>query len=338
MIDKREQGVLHPNKLINLFVKLLLLALILRQNISSETLAADTASHENNEQVHHVFILSSSDGVHYASIIKNITDGLNLSTAKFSVSTVIPEKNIENIDHKNDLIIGIGHDGMSIADKNYPAVKKLFISTDPHKYQLDKNKNKDDAILYMTQPYCRQIKLIKYFTPDWRTISILNSQEKPVDTATIRRCANRYYIRTYIVSTNVEENLTNKIKHALSHSDVLLALPDSTIYNKKNIKNILLTSYRYRKPVIGFSENFVNAGALASINSSTEQIAHSAVKLIEQYFDSDHRFIKQVNYPDDFDININKQVSRALNITIPDIDKLKDNIEQVESNRSGKSQ
>lgn len=227
---------------------------------------------------------------------------------------------------------------MKSADKHYPESNKLFISTDPNTYRLDTNKNKNDAVLYMTQEYCRQIRFIKLLDTQWKTISILHSQEKHIDSKTIQKCANKYDIKLYTVSTTAKENLTVKIKHALHHSDVLLALPDSNIYNSKTVKNILLTSYRYRKPVIAFSKNFVNAGALASIHSNTEQIAQSASKLVEQYFDSGKRFIKAINYPDAFDININRQVFRALDLSAPDIDELKQALGQPEPDKTGELQ
>jgi ABC-type uncharacterized transport system substrate-binding protein len=141
-------------------------------------------------------------------------------------------------------------------------------------------------------------------------------------------------MKIYIVSTTDKDNLTDKIKHALHHSDVLLALPDSNIYNSKTVKNILLTSYRYRKPVIAFSKNFVNAGALAAIYSDTENIAMSAGKLIEQYLYSTTS-IERVNYPDAFDISINRQVFRALDIPLPDIDTIKMTLQQKETDTSG---
>ena len=336
MIRISEQGALQLNKLINLFSCILLFVAILPQNIYAETQSNNTAL-QKTPLTHNVFILSSSDNSHHISIVDNILNDSNLKNENIIVSVVPPDNKIDTIDHTTDIIIAIGRDGMISADKEYPDTKKLFISTDPHRYRLDKDINKNDAILYMTQPFCRQIGFIKHLNQDWKTISILNSQNKPVNAKTIQQCANSFDIKAYIVSTTVKENLTNKIKHALNHSDVLLAHPDSTIYNRKNIKNILLTSYRYRKPVIGFSENFVTAGALASINSDTEQIAKSAIKLIAQYFSAGNRFSNQVNYPLDFDININRQVSRALNITIPDIDILKSDTMQEGKRKKGES-
>lgn len=338
MMSISEQGVLFLNKLINLFTRILLITVSLSPLITTETLAADTYSSEEEKSSHHVYIISSTNSSHHTDIIQKIANNLKLKDDNISVSNITPEEKIEDINSKTDIIIGIGKNGMISAEKNYPKINKLFIATDPHKYRLDKNKNKHDSILYMIQPYCRQMGLIKYFNPNWKTISILNNQTKPVDTIFIQRCANKLDIKTYIVSTSVEDNLTNKLKHALTHSDVLLATPDSSIYNRKNIKNILLTSYRYRKPVIGFSKNFADAGAIASISSNTEQIAQSALKLIEQYFESDNQFTNQINYPVEFDININRQVCRALNIPVPDINILKGAIEQIETNKIGDSQ
>ncbi len=327
-MNKTGQGVLQQSKLIHLLIHiLLLLTFFLTHSISAETLAEKKPPQEKNRQKHHVFIIFSPDNTLHSNITQKLSDNLSLKRSDIIISKVTPEEKIKTVDSNTDIIIGIGDAGIQSAEKHYPKTKKLFIATAPNRYRLDKNKNKKDAILYMTQSYCRQIEFIKLLNTHWKTISILNSQKNPVDSSFIQQCANNYDINIYTVNTTLEENLTNKIKNALSHSDVLLALPDNNIYNSKTVKNILLTSYRHRKPVIAFSKNFVTAGALASVHSNTEQIAQSASKLIEQYFDSDKQFIKPINHPDAFDININRQVFRALDLSIPDMDKLKQSLQ-----------
>ena len=189
----------------------------------------------------------------------------------------------------------------------------------------------------MTQSYCRQLQFIKLINSDWKIISLFNSQKKPVDTKVIKQCAKKHSLKIYTVNTSTEDNMTANIKTALNNSDVLLALPDKSIYNSNTVKNILLTSYRYKKPVIAFSRNFVNAGALASIHSSVEQVAQSASILIEQYYNLDQRFEKTVNHPQLFDISINKQVFRALDLTPPDINKIKNILVQKKTNKADES-
>ena len=339
-MNKTEQGVLHQSKLLHLLIHILLFSTFcLTPPASAETLATNTAPHEKNRQKHHLFVIYSPDNTLHANIIQKLSENLKLKHPDIIITEVTPEEKIKTVNSNTDLIIGIGHTGMQNADKHYPKTKKLFISTDPNKYKLDTKKNKKDAILYMAQPYCRQIRFIKSLNKQWKTIGFLNSREKPIDANTIQQCAKEHDLETYIVQTTDDEYLKDHIKDVLNHSDILLALPDKNIYNSKSIKNILLTSYRHRKPVIAFSRNFSEAGALASIYSSTEQIAQSASDLVEQYFKSGQQFKKSVNYPQAFDVSINRQVFRALDLSIPDdIDKLKQTLEYSETDKSGKLQ
>ncbi len=338
-MNKTEQGVLHQSKLIHLLIHILLfLTFCLILPASAETLVADTQPHEKNTQKHHVFVIYSPDNTLHANIIQKLSENLKRKRPDIIISEVTPEEKIKTINNNTDLIIGIGNAGMQSADKHYPKTKKLFIATDPNKYRLDTKKNKNDAILYMAQPYCRQIPFIKLLNRQWKTIGLLNSREKPIDTNTIQQCAKKYDLETYIENTTSNDGLKDNIKDVLNHSDILLALPDKNIYNSKTVKNILLTSYRHRKPVIAFSKNFADAGALASIYSSTEQIAQSASNLIGQYFESGQRFKKSVNYPQAFDISINRQVFRALDLSIPDLDELKQTLKYLETEKAGKLQ
>ena len=329
-MNRTEQGVVYRCKLIHLLIHILLFfTFCLTLPASAETLTANTTQQEKNKQKHHVFIIYSPDNALHSDIIQQLSENLKRKRSDLTISEVSPEEKIQTVNSKIDLIIGIGQAGMYSANEHYPKTKKLFISTDPNKYKLDKKKNKKDAILYMAQPYCRQLRFIKLINNKWKTIGLLNSREKPINTKTIQQCAKKYHLKTYFAETITNEDLKNNINEVLNHSDIVLALPDKNIYNSQSVKNILLTSYRHRKPVIAFSENFVNAGALAAIFSSTEQISNSASGLVEQYFESGQRFKKSINYPQEFDININRQVFRALDLSIPDLDDLKHDLEHL---------
>jgi len=320
-MNETEQGVLAQSKLMHLLVHLLLLsALLLTHEVFAQPQAESNPTHDRAVQKHHAYIIYSLDNKLHSNIVRQLSDNIRKKRPDIIVSQITPKEKTTISDPATDIIIGIGRAGMQSAVENYPRTKKLFITTDPNKYRLKTGRG--NAMLYMTQPYCRQINFIRLLNSHWRTISILSSEKKPVSTKPVQQCANKYDFKIYTVNTTVEDNLTNKIKQALRNSDVLLALPDSSIYNSRTVKNILLTSYRYRRPVIAFSKNFVNAGALASIHSDTRQIANSASNIIEQYFDAGSHFKTTINYPEHFDININRQVFRALDIPLPAIETL----------------
>lgn len=317
------QGVLQRKKLTHWLTHTVLAFTLSYTSLTFSGVAAkEDQLQTTSSQKHHVLIVYSPDSTLHTNIIDSLTEELKPHHSEFDITKTTPNKIAETKNYNYDLVVAMGPMGMKSAETDFPYTKKLFISTDPNKYQLHPDKNKNDSILYMAQPYCRQMQFIKLINPQWKTISILNSAIKPVNSAAIIQCANVYDLNLYSVNTS-KNDLTKKLKHALNNSDVLLALPDNSIYNKKTVKNILLTSYRYRKPVIAFSNNFVNAGALASINSDTKQIAQSTGKMIKQFFNSGFHFKDSVNYPDSFNINLNKQVFMALDISLPDIKKIK---------------
>lgn len=335
-MNDTERGVLQQSKLLRLCIHLLMLsAFCLTSPVSAETSPAGTPPHETNTQKHHAFIIYSEDDTLQSNIIKKLSDDLNFRRPGLVISKLTPDKKITAINSDTDIIIAIGPTGMQSANKHYPEARKLFISTDPEKFKLDTNTNKNDAILYMTQSYCKQMQFIKLINQNWKVIGILDSQKKPINTNNIQECARNYDLETFIVNTTADENMTGDIKKALSYSDVLLALPNKSIYNSSTIKNILLTSYRFRKPIIAFSQNFADAGALASIHSSIEQVGQSASSLVDQYYKLDHQFKNSVNHPQSFDISINRQVFRALDLSLPDIDALRQTLQQTEPDKSG---
>lgn len=326
----------NKNKLTNILARLLLLTLLCLPNSAcSEPLIKETHAAEKITEKNHVFIIYSPDSTLQSSIIQKLSDNLRLKRPDLVISKTSPENIISTVNNSTDIIIGIGSEGMKNANEHYPKTSKLFISTDPEKFSLDKNHNKNDAILYMTQSYCRQIQFIKLINDDWKVISLLNSQKKPMASKNIKKCAKKFGIKTYTVNTSAEDNMTANVKKALDNSDLLLALPDKSIYNSNTVKNILLTSYRHRKPVIAFSRNFVNAGALASLHSSIEQVAQNASNLINQYYELNQRFDKSIHYPQSFDVSINRQVFRALDLPPPDIGNLKRTLEQHEPDDPG---
>jgi ABC-type uncharacterized transport system substrate-binding protein len=321
---KTEQGVLHHGELPNLLVHLLLLLIFfLPFKIYAETDATSIDMANTDERkVFHIALMYLPESTLQSEIADKLTRRFKHDQSNIHISTIADYGSSRAENTVPDLIVAIGLDNIQNAIAHYSQIDKLLIASDPGDYSQINNNGAENAVLYMTQPYCRQIQFIRLINDQWRKVSYFSDQNKPVDDQQLKQCALKYNLDTYRVNVSDTNRLTDHIKNALRHSDLILALPDKDIYNSKTVKNILLTSYRYRKPVIAFSESFVNAGALASIHSNTAQISESAGDLVEQYITSDRKFIHTVNYPKSFEIDINSQVFRALDLNIPDIDRI----------------
>lgn len=97
-------------------------------------------------------------------------------------------------------------------------------------------------------------------------------------------------------------------------AEVLLALPDSTVYNPENIRNILLSTYRRKQGVIGFSADMVKVGALASTYSEIEDINTQVAELAAGFAASGR--LPPPQFPRYFRTAINEGVARSLDVDV----------------------
>ena len=125
------------------------------------------------------------------------------------------------------------------------------------------------------------------------------------------------------LSFNIKPFLTSldslgfKINDMAKSSDVLLAFSDAIIYNPTTLPQILLTSYRYRTPVIGFSKGFVKAGAVAGVVSNLNQLATQLSETLLDFDDGQSIVSSGTIYPKYFDVISNRRVANSLNLRFP---------------------
>ncbi|MBA34575.1 MAG: hypothetical protein CMI14_03980, partial [Oleispira sp.] len=123
-------------------------------------------------------------------------------------------------------------------------------------------------------------------------------------------------------------NLNVALFDVLKDSDVLLGVYDKRIYNSENIKNILITSYRQQKVLVGPSKAYLKAGSFISTYSNLSHIAERLTDIISIY-DSEGRWLDE-GYNPYYEIVLNSQVGNSLNILLPDLNLLTKKMKGVE--------
>jgi hypothetical protein len=108
----------------------------------------------------------------------------------------------------------------------------------------------------------------------------------------------------------------NRVLNQIAQTDVLLALPDSTVYSTESIRNILLSTYRHKQGVIGFSSDMVKAGALASTYSEIEDIDAQVAEIASAYVAGGE--LAPPQFPRYFRTIVNEGVARSLELTVGD--------------------
>ena len=116
-----------------------------------------------------------------------------------------------------------------------------------------------------------------------------------------------------VLQAGPEDNMGDLLSR-IGRSEVLLALPDSAIYNPENIRNILLSTYRRKQAVIGFSSDMVKVGALATTYSEIEDINAQVAEMAAAFVASGA--LPAPQFPHYFRTAINEGVARSLDIAV----------------------
>ena len=169
-------------------------------------------------------------------------------------------------------------------------------------------------VLYLDQPFARQLDLLKIALPQARRVGVLLGPESaPVQGALTGMMRNRG-LELVVGQAETGAALFSGLRAAIDDVDVLLAVPDAQVFNSTTITNILVTTYRMRVPVIAFSAAYVRAGALLSLYSTPVQIGTQAAGLARNLYFSGE--IPTSQYPSDFTVRINENVAQSLGLKL----------------------
>lgn len=215
---------------------------------------------------------------------------------------------------KTDLVVAVGLKAteFAIANLNAPLLS-IMVSKAGYETLLEKYSArypaKTASAIFIDQPWGRQFNFIHAALPRHNIIGVLYSPDVSI---LLPRLPQGMSLNAKSVRS--AETLFATLEDILNNSDALLVIPDSEIYSSNNIRNILLTSYRHKVPLIGISQAYVNAGAIAAIFTTPEQLAGQTGETIISY--AKNRRLPEPQYPALFSIALNQQVARSLGITL----------------------
>jgi putative tryptophan/tyrosine transport system substrate-binding protein len=173
------------------------------------------------------------------------------------------------------------------------------------------------SAIVLDQPYARRFSLIRAVLPEAKNLGVLLGPNSSLDVDDIREKGEAAQFNILQESIQQQADLIPHLTTLLEISDALMAVPDSIVYTRETVQPILLTSYRHQKPVFGFSQSYVRAGALAAVYSTSKQLAKQAaeISIKSQQLAS---LLPPPQAPKYFSVALNYQVARSLNIQIAD--------------------
>jgi ABC-type uncharacterized transport system substrate-binding protein len=295
------------------------------------------------EKTYNIILVSSNNSTPYSTTARNIKTTLSINntqsilTRTFSIDEFYSQN--RSLREKTDLFVPLGQRALKEVLKysgDIPVLASLI-----SKYDFDRvirnsrhPDNNNLGAIYIDQPLDRHLLFSKLVLPNVNRFSFIvnNDNEYTIDKLNLLD-QDKYRIDIL----NPGDNVISTLSHILIDADAIIAVPDPIIFNLRTTRNILLSAYRKRVPIIGFSESYVKAGALAAIYSTPEFIGKQTGEVISQLIKQNLSQNKALPLPrvhaKYFSISVNKRVSRSLGLPVIDEDSLEKDLLQIEKSR-----
>lgn len=262
-----------------------------------------------------IALVLSDRGGAYADFSSTLEDALVGST--WNISARHQADALPPLAGQTELVVTVGSEALrktlSRSD-NPPIIATLLPRQSYERILAEFRRPGRISAIYLDQPPARQAAFIKHLLPGLKRTGMLVSNETRNIAEQYRQAFSSAGLTLDSEDADTENTLLPALNSLLGRVNVLIAVPDSKIYHRNNIKPILITAFRYQRPVIGYSPAFVNAGALAALHSTPAQIARQTADTIVAHGTNP----PPPAPPSQFAIAINGNVAQSLGLNISD--------------------
>lgn len=271
-------------------------------------------------------IIKSSNNDYFNQTIQTLLNQAD-KPAQFRIIDIQSDSDQLSRIADSDLIISLGAQATAAVFSRFP--EKKIISAYLTAQQLSDHAppGQQHLAVLLDQPLERYLAF-SHLLLKTKKIGLISFDPIPTDIKLQRfLLKNELELNQYQVRNS--DYLLASLRRLARQNSSLLMLPDQRLYNRKSLKGVLLTTYRSRLPVISYSPAHVKSGALASIYSSPENIGRHLGDLLNQFINNkslpagDRLFAKY------YSIKINRQIARALGLSLPDEEQLKQRLGEV---------
>lgn len=172
------------------------------------------------------------------------------------------------------------------------------------------------SALYLDQPLSRQIQMLQTALPRAKRLGVLLGPTSAALLEPLRSAAGE--ARLDVVSEDVRQagDLIPALGQLRGRVDALLMLPDPVVMNRGTLRTLLLHTYQLQLPVAAYSIQLIEAGAMLALYASPSQIGQEAGVRLRQAWSNGDRRLPPPDYPDSFDVAVNRSVAQGLDIRV----------------------
>lgn len=314
-----------------------LVAVKLRKIVLQSLCMVLLATLSNLTSASSIVVLTSRFGAGYDEVLETLRQELNRTPdLKLQVLTVPTSEQtpLPRLPEDTVMMVTVGlqaaqHALKNISDQRLPLLNVLLPRASFDGLINGKKPNYKLSALFIDQPPQRQLNLVKIVLPSTRNVGLIVGPANGQDVETYRVMARSRGLNIVAAQAVRETELYPVLQSVLRSADVLLALPDPIVINASTAQNLLLTSFRFRVPVIGYSASYVRAGALAAVYSTPHQLGLETGQIVKQYLRGG--FLPEPKYPRYFTVSLNLQLADSLGFILGDEVAVTQRLQQLEN-------
>lgn len=249
-----------------------------------------------------------------------------LSTSQLQVTHLTSSTHYPKVTNQDQLWITIGPKALLQHLSHRPNTPTVALMVTAYQYREIVESSgyaKNITAIFSDPPLQRQINLVQTVLPSAQVIGILGRDAQPTTPVSINRD------KATILYMEVDGEINLALQKILSKIDVLITTADSTLYNNRNFRNILLSSYRKRVPMVCHTKATVTAGCISGTFSTQDDLLQHAVGLIQELYLGDEKVLPTPKSIDTFTVATNPRVARSLGFHLRHPDRLKQQILQL---------
>lgn len=270
----------------------------------------------------HILLVAHPDNPVHAETLDALRAGLEQTGSGRTIDIRAPAAGTGDQLEAGDLVITIGAEAAQVVAKGGTRATTLHVLL-PQR-ALDALPRTPDSgpstALVLDQPAARQLALLRLALPQFERIALISSAASAAQAAAVANTAPSFGLTAITAVINDDKALYPALRDALDEYTVLLSLPDSTVHNARTVANVLLTAFRLRAPVLGFSAAYVRAGAVLGLYSTPGQVGAEAAALARRLLAGEPPPAPATHAL--FEVAINHTVARALGLVLPDAEVL----------------
>ncbi len=214
------------------------------------------------------------------------------------------------------LVIAIGTDAQLAVFSlrtEVPVLSTMILRSDAVRLPAREPPSQRVAAVYLDLPVTGLLTEIKKLLPGKTRLGVIRnpSQTGQADPALEAR-ARQLGFTPVVVDCSRPEDLAKAFLSLKPRADLVLLFPDSALYNNATVKPLILASLESRLPIIGFSSNFVRAGAAAGVYPDFRDVGSQAADLALRYLSG--RAPLSDETPRKLVVAVNQRITRVLGL------------------------